>query len=146
MNFLKICALSKNLNFQESSPFFHMCICTTYFIYGLIWDPFCTNFSKMGKKLGAYRYVKTFVGLGGVGQGASGGRSSCGIRKEEANGGSGQLWRTRVKFWRSNVVTDLHVHTCTMCVYSLQLLSSRASLDLVTLIAKCTMCKFATIF
>ena len=40
-----------------------MCICTTYFIYGLIWDPFCTNFSKMGKKLGAYRYVKTFVGL-----------------------------------------------------------------------------------
>ena len=33
-----------------------------------------------------------------------------------------------------------------MCMYSLQLLSSRASLDLVTLIAKCTMCKFAAIF
>ena len=31
-------------------------------------------------------------------------------------------------------------------MYSLQLLSSRASLDLVTWIAKCTMCKFAAIF
>ena len=105
MKFLKICALSKNLKFSRIKSIFSYVYLHNMFHLWLDLRPFCTNFSKMGKKLGAYRYVKTFVGLGGVGQGASGGRSSCGIRKEEANGGSGQLWRTRVKFSRSNNIS-----------------------------------------